>query len=393
MKHATRWFSLIILMVWATLGASSGFADDTDKIRRQLDRLNRALAESNELPAKTSETIEALRKDLFEAALATRDAKKVFDAAEKSIEGGGSGSAELEQFRTDIVAAGAMLRILRDRLESFGDIIDNNKKMVEDQNRDLENIARALDGRPALIQAAVDEQTKSLRKQVDELNKEIARRDERIAKLEKAGPAPTATTARPAAPAGEIGALLASGFDLLAAAQVSDALARFEQAIALDPASVDARAGQAACYFELNQIEPARDIIEAALEVDGKNARALGVKGALLFREGKNREARKVLERAVKADDTNAYNHNYLGVVLSESGRQEAAIESLTRAVELDPEYVTAIYNLSILLATAENPDLDRARYYYTRALALGSPRQPFMDATLGVPEATPSAP
>lgn len=384
MTHVTRSVFFVILIAIGSLGATSGFADDSDRIRRQLDRLTTSIIESRDLPPKTSETIEELRKDLFKAALASRDAKKVFDEADKIIQEGGSASPELEQFRTDIIAAGSMLRILRDRIEKFDDIIENNKKLIADQNRELENLARALDGRPELIQAAVDEQTETLRKEIAALNEKLASRDQRIAALEKKGTA-VKTPSLPAVSAEKIGPMLTAGFDLLAAGKPKDALVQFEQAIALDPASVDARAGQAACYFELNQTQAAWDIVNAALEVDDKNARALGVKGALLFRDGKNREARKALERAIKADEFNAYHYSQLGVVLSAMGRNEDAIKNLRRAVELDPEYVTAIYNLSILLATDKEPDLESALYYYNRALVLGSPRQPFMDAALGL--------
>lgn len=384
MMHVKRTVSIALLLVFGSLGTMSGYADDSDRIRRQLERLNKAIVDSRDIPVKTSDTIEELRKDLFKVALASRDAKKVFDDADKKIESGGAAAAEIEQLRTDIVAIGSLLRILRDRIESFATIIENNKKLIEDQNRDLEKLARALDGRPELIQAAVDEQTQKLRKEIEELNKKLASRDQQIAAMEKKGSAVTVSTLQPAS-AEAIRTLLDSGFDLLAAGQINDALVAFEKAIALDPASVDARAGQAACYFELNQIQPAWDIVDAALEVDDKNARALGVKGALLFRDGKSREARKVLERAIKADETNAYNYNHLGVVLNAMGRNESAIENLKRAVELDPEYVNAIYNLSILLATDKKPDLELALYYYNRALALGSPRQPYMDATLGL--------
>jgi len=375
---------MVLLMAFGSLGATSGYADDSDRIRRQLDRLNKSIVESRDLPPKTSETIEELRKDLFKAALASRDAKKVFDEADKKIQAGETAAPELEQFRTDIIAVGSMLRILRDRIEQFDDIIENNNKLIADQNRELENLARALDGRPELIQSAVDEHTKALRKEIEALNEKLASRDQRISALEKKG-AEANKPSLPAVSAEKIGPMLSAGFDLLAAGKIKEALAQFEQAIELDPASVDARAGQAACYFEMNQTQAAWDIVNAALEVDTKNARALGVKGALLFREGKNSDARKALERAIKADELNAYNHNHLGVVLNSMGRNEAANKSLKRAVELDPEYVTAIYNLSILLATDKKPDLEQALYYYNRALALGSPRQPFMDAALGL--------
>lgn len=384
----------LVCAAWLMMVSSAASADDADKIRRQLDRLNKALAETRELPANSQETLEALRRELFQSALDTRDAKKRSDDIVAGLKNGTVDPVvELEALRGDIVAAGTRLRELRDRIERFSSIIDDQSRLLQDQASQFEKLDRALIQQPGLIEEAVAKKTRALEKTIAELNAALADRDATIAQLEVAAsgrgktPAPSV-----AAPSVDTSTSLRAAYDALAGGRLADAVAGFEAVLAVDPASLDARAGLAAYYFEQGQYAPAAELVGQVLESDRKHARALGLRGALLFRDGQVRDARKALERAIDYDDTNPFNYNQLGVVLSEQGRMRDAIKALQRAVELDPEYVTAMVNLAILLASDQEPDLEFARFYYEKALALGSARQPFLDEVLGTggPAGTP---
>jgi len=362
-------------------------AQDADKIRRQLDRLNKALAETREIPPNTEATLETLRRELFQSALETRDAKKRSDAIAESLKAGQADPvAELEALRGDIIAAGARLRELRDRIERFSAIIDEQKRLLQDQASQMEKLDRALLQQPGMLEDAVAKRTRALEKTVASLNEQLAARDATIARLQaKASSRDVPPTAVVPAPVVDTAPAMSAAFDALAAGRIDEALSGFQGVLAVDAASLDARAGLAACFFEQGQFAAAQELVEQVLEVERKHARALGLRGALQFREGKARDARKTLERAVDYDDTNPFNYNQLGVVLSELGRNRDAIQSLQRAVELDPEYVTAMVNLAILLASGKEPDLEFARFYYEKALSLGSPRQPFLDEVLSL--------
>lgn len=375
----------VTLAVWLLAGGGAGFADDIERIRRQLERLDKEIADSRAFPGATATSLEELRKDLYHAAVSTRDAKKRSDEVQRLLAEGQDAAAELEQLRGDIVSAGVLLRGLRDRMDQLERIVKNNERLLEDQASELGKLGKRLDQKPAEIEELIAGRTKSLQKEVDALNKKLADRDGEIQRLEQKL---AARELRPAAVAipGAGTAETAEGFDLLAAGQVDQAMERFLRAATLDPAAVDPRVGLAACHFERNEIQPAWNIIQTVLEADPRNARALGVKGALLIREGKMKDARKALERAIKIDPANPYFYNHLGVALHESGRSDDALEQLRKAVELDAGYVAAVYNLSVVLATAREPDLETSRYYYQRALSLGSPREPLMDQLLGLP-------
>ncbi|HMO04211.1 MAG TPA: tetratricopeptide repeat protein [Kiritimatiellia bacterium] len=383
--YVRTWVPVLVALLWAIPVFVQ--AQDADKIRRQLDRLNKALAETSQIPPNTEATLETLRRELFRSALETRDAKKRSDAIAESMKTGQADPvAELEALRGDIIAAGTRLRELRDRIERFSAIIEDQKRLLQDQASQIEKLDRALLQQPGMLEDAVARKTRALEKTIASLNEQLAARDAAIARLD-VKPSTRATPPPPAVAAAVVDTTpaLTVAFDALASGRIDEALSGFQGVLAVDPASLDARAGLAAGFFEQGQFAAANELVEQVLEVERKHARALGLRGALLFREGKAKDARKALERAVDVDDTNPFNYNQLGVVLSGLGRNRDAIKALQRAVELDPEYVTAMVNLAILLASDKEPDLEFARYYYVKALSKGSARQPFLDDVLGL--------
>ncbi len=380
---------LVASVILIGMCSVSGRADDTDRIRRQIDRLSKEIAESRAFPGSSGSTLEELRQDLFQTALTTRDAKKRSDVVEQAIKDGKNATLELELLRTDITAAGNLLRQLRDHIDALDRVVKNNQALVDEQNASISKLENALLMKPEALDRAVAEKTRKLEKEIETLAEKLAARESRIAVLEQklATRGASAPPAAPVASNRENAAAMARAFDNLAAGKAADAQAQFEKLIAANPALLDAHAGLAACYFELNNTRSAWNIVNEVLAIDDRNARALGVKGALQFRDGEYKAARKSLERAMKYDNANPFLYNHLGVVQSALNRNDSAIENLKKAVELDPEYVSALFNLSVLLASdRRNPDLDQARYYYQKALSLGSPREPFMDQVLGQP-------
>jgi Flp pilus assembly protein TadD len=69
----------------------------------------------------------------------------------------------------------------------------------------------------------------------------------------------------------------------------------------------------------------------------------------------------------------NATAHNYLGITASQKGWQEAAQKELETATALDPNYADAFFNLSVVFATQQPPDKEKARKHYKRATELGA--------------------
>ncbi len=175
-----------------------------------------------------------------------------------------------------------------------------------------------------------------------------------------------------AAPADDAVDHIERGYSALASGMIEDAVFAFRSELVLNPSSVEARIGLASCYFERDNLVEARKLVDQVLELDDRNARAFGLRGALKFREGHLGSARSDLQRALRLDENNAYNHNYLGVVYHEMGRTEESIEHLRKAVAVDPDYMSAHFNLAVILATSDEPALAAAAESYRRYLALG---------------------
>ncbi len=82
-------------------------------------------------------------------------------------------------------------------------------------------------------------------------------------------------------------------------------------------------------------------------------------------------------------DPHNAEAHNYLGIVLSQKGWGAAGEQEIRRAIEINPQYADAHFNLAVIYAKQRTPDVELAKYHYRKALDLGAPADPQLDALL----------
>lgn len=94
-----------------------------------------------------------------------------------------------------------------------------------------------------------------------------------------------------------------SGRGLLAAGDVTGALAAFRQAVVESPQSVDALNGLAVCYDRLGRYDVSRNYYDAALAVDPASATVLNNLGYSLFLQGEFQAAIPVLQRAMAGAD------------------------------------------------------------------------------------------
>ena len=90
-----------------------------------------------------------------------------------------------------------------------------------------------------------------------------------------------------------------------------------------------------------------------------------------------------MLERAIKRDPKDAQLHNYLGITFYAQGKQSRAMDEFEKAVELNPNLAEAHFNLAVILATDNRPQLDQARQHYQSSLQLGNARDEKMEGIL----------
>ncbi len=135
------------------------------------------------------------------------------------------------------------------------------------------------------------------------------------------------------------------------AASLAEALALFEQAIALDPNYARAWAGVADCYGQMVQW------------------------GGTLDREELVRRGLDAARKAIELDPRLPDGYKAEGLALRFGGDRDAARISLQRAVEADPRYNPAIINLGVDGYTTS--DIAGAERYFRRALEI-DPEEPF---------------
>lgn len=119
----------------------------------------------------------------------------------------------------------------------------------------------------------------------------------------------------------------------------------------------------------------AKEQLNKLLALNADHVDALGMAGVIAWQEGDMDQAVRYLEKALSLDERNARAHNYMGIVQNTLGQVARAQNEFKRAMELDTSYDEPVFNLAVILATADEPRVDEARRYYERALALGSER------------------
>lgn len=380
-----KWFVVSALLA----GSGRMYAAETaTDLVAKLDELDRSIADTREVATRTSASVEQLRKSLYEAAVQLREAKRTGDEFNNLTSENSPVYEEIGQLRAAVASATTLIRELNNHLNELSGINAGALEKISDNEGELAALKDAVVDPDKAAKESVRKKIAKLEADLSEANdladqrgKMIAKLNKDIRSLQKGDATSDALTAKPA----QRPQRLVDALDLLAAAKIDEAIGLFNKVLFDDPESDDARLGLAACYFERGEFNVATRMIDEVLSRDKANAWALGLRGAVLFRQGDLREARRTLEKSLKLDDGNAYVHNYLGVVLFQSGKKDGGIAEVQKAIQIDPAYISALYNLSIMLATSDTPDLVTSRLYYERAISLGSPHDPLMDKLLGI--------
>ena len=140
------------------------------------------------------------------------------------------------------------------------------------------------------------------------------------------------------------------GLVLLGKGQVDEALAHFEEALALQPRFADAHNNLGLVLLQQGRVDEAAVHFQEALAVRPENACAHYNLGNALLRKGQVDQAAAQFQQAIEFDPTYAEAHNNLGNALLQEGREDQALPHFRRALELQPDYAEAHNNLAIAL-------------------------------------------
>jgi tetratricopeptide (TPR) repeat protein len=151
--------------------------------------------------------------------------------------------------------------------------------------------------------------------------------------------------------------------------KLSEAVASYEQALALWPDYALAHAGLGAALIDLGKRDEATKHLRRALALDPGNADAHSNLGVALRGQGKAEEAIACFQTALQIRPDFANAHYNLGNALRQVGKLAEAVESYRRALQFQPSYVDAYNNLGSLLGNLG--ELDEAAACLRQALAL----------------------
>jgi tetratricopeptide (TPR) repeat protein len=202
--------------------------------------------------------------------------------------------------------------------------------------------------------------------------------------------------------------------------KVDEAVAEYEQAVAIDPNLDAARLGLGEALMQERKFDAATEQFSKVLEANPENSAArlqIGVLrgwqgrydeaiaafsevlrrhpddvaahnnlGNVLTLQGKYEEALKHFEKAVQLSPNHATAHNNLALAYKRLGRTADAVAEYREAIRLNPEQTEAINNLAWTLATDPNPQLrngTEAVQLATRACELTRYQSPVPLATI----------
>ena len=218
--------------------------------------------------------------------------------------------------------------------------------------------------------------------------KEVAKVPELTPKEKEKEKAEAASSSSP-----DVRKLLNEARAALALKDLNGAAAKYDAVLSTEPDNVVALSNLAAIRYQQGRLDEAEQNLRKAIAATPNDSNTRSLLGVVCFRKGLIEDAFNELTRAVALDPRNAEAHNYLGIVLSEKGWGAAGEQEIRRSIELNPQYADAHFNLAVIYAKQRIPKVELARYHYKKALDLGAPPDPELDALLKKLSAKPDEP
>jgi tetratricopeptide (TPR) repeat protein len=133
--------------------------------------------------------------------------------------------------------------------------------------------------------------------------------------------------------------------------KVTDARARYQRALEIDPFHAPAMNNLGVSLDRSGQSEPAIAWLRRATQADPEYAEAYSNLGSALIGARRLPEAIRALETSLALDPNSPDTHNNLGIALAPSGRMAEAAREFETALRIDPGHVNARRNLERLAA------------------------------------------
>ncbi len=137
------------------------------------------------------------------------------------------------------------------------------------------------------------------------------------------------------------------GSALCSLGQYTDAIACFQNALAIDSESLSAWINLGVVYYQLNRLQESFDCLQKATLIDAECAMAWSNGGNVLLELGRNDQAMVFCEQAIELDPSDATAWSNKGNIFYSKGEFEKALNCYQQSVTLEPNSGRGWYNMS----------------------------------------------
>lgn len=150
----------------------------------------------------------------------------------------------------------------------------------------------------------------------------------------------------------QVQTLFDEGSKLAEAGNHTEAIAKFQQALALDPSQANILANMAESYRKLDKMDEALEAYRKAIAINPNDGTFYTNMGVVLDKMGKSTESQEAFKKAADLNPGgSAQSHFNLGATMANNGKTDEAIEAFRKAVAADPNFADAYYQLGMSLS------------------------------------------
>ena len=140
--------------------------------------------------------------------------------------------------------------------------------------------------------------------------------------------------------------------------RIDDAMAQYEEAIAIDPSDAPAQSNLGALLINLGREEEGKVHLQEAIRAKPNYSLAHYNLGQQFALEEKSDDAIRQLQMAIKLDPGDADSYYYLGYAHERLGKIRESIDDYKMSLRLRPDWPAALIKLARLLASQHDPQL-----------------------------------
>lgn len=355
-------------------------------------RQKEALAAAEEQPSQQLITMRKQLASVTEERQALQQQLTMLKQQVTDLQASRTPPADVAKLKTSLETAKTTLA-QRDRaMDQLADQMTELRKLTEAQQallNERETRQTELTAERDRLQAAYEMAQQEAKVEIDMLNRQLQKAleqrelDQELKQQASRIDSPTAPSDQAAVTAEEAEEIDRQLREALAAERQDNteaAIWLYSEVLAKDPNQHHALVRLGNIHADAGNYTDAEQLLMQAFYQNPDDRDVLLPLGFILVRSEKADLAISMLSRAVALYPEEAAFHRYLGVACRSLGWTDAAQVQLNRSFELDDSSSDTAFNLAILYATMEPPQMEQAKKWYVKAKELGAEIDPGLE-------------